>query len=51
MLNEANSEWKIVENWVSSTLRAVVGPLLFLAYINNLKLSIKSKIYTFANDT
>ena len=49
LLNGCESLWAIVESGVPQG--SVLGPLLFLIYINDLKKGIKSKIKFFADDT
>ena len=49
LLNGCESHWAIVESGVPQG--SVLGPLLFLIYINDLEKGIKSKIKFFADDT
>ena len=49
LLNACESHWAIVESGVPQG--SVLGPLLFLIYINDLEKGIKSKINFFADDT
>ena len=49
LLNGHESDWGIVESGVPQG--SVLGPLLFLIYINHLEKGIKSKIKFFADDT
>ena len=48
LLNGCESHWAIVESGVPQG--SVLGPLLFLIYINDLEKGIKSKINFFADD-
>ena len=43
------SNWKSVLSWVPHG--SVLGPILFLIYVNNLEDEISSKVLTFADDT
>ena len=49
MINGAESDWGKIESGVPQG--SVLGPLLFLIYINNLEKCIKSQINFFADDT
>ena len=49
LLNGRESHWAIVESGVPQG--SVLGPLLFLIYINDLEKGIKSKINLFADPT
>ena len=49
VLNGTSSEWKSTSSGVPQG--SVLGPLLFLIYINDLEKGIKSKIKFFADDT
>ena len=49
LLNGFESEWGVVESGVPQG--SVLGPLLFLIYINNLEKGIQSHIRFFADDT
>ena len=49
LLNGCESHWAIVESGVPQG--SVLGPLIFLIYINDLEKGIKSRIKFFADDT
>ena len=49
VLNGSHSDYSAIESGVPQ--RSVLGPLLFLIYINDLERNIKSKIKFFADDT
>ena len=48
-LNGSESEWDQIESSVPQV--SVLGPLLFLIYINDFEDGIKSQVHFFANDT
>ena len=49
LINGSESDWVQIESGVSQG--SVLGPLLFLIYINDLEIGIKSHIKFFADDT
>ena len=49
IINGSESDWGIIESGVPQG--SVLGPLLFLIYINDLEKGIKSQINFFADDT
>ena len=49
LINGFESEWGEIESGVPQA--SVLGPLLFLIYINDLEKGIKSQIKFFADDT
>ena len=49
MINGSESDWSIIESDVPQG--SVLGPLLFLIYINDLEKGNKSQITFFADDT
>ena len=49
VLNGSHSDYSAIESGVPHG--SVLGPLLFLIYINDLERNIKSKIKFFADDT
>ena len=49
MINGKNSDWGKINSGVPQG--SVLGPLLFLIYINDLENGIKSSIKFFADDT
>ena len=49
VLNRSNSEWKTINAGVSHG--SILGPLLFLLFINDIVTDIKASIKLFADDT
>ena len=49
MINGSESDWGIIESGVPQG--SVLGPLLFLIYINDLEKGMKSQINFFGDDT
>ena len=49
VLNGANSKWRSVLSGVPQG--SVLGPLLFIIYVNDIETSVKSRVSKFADDT
>ena len=49
VLNGKKSSWQDVKSGVSQG--SMLGPLLFLTYVNDLPRSISSQVFLFADDT
>ena len=48
VLNGIKSEWKIVESGVPQG--SVLGPLLFIIFVNHIHVGLKSRVWKFADD-